>query len=198
MAPTGLCRGRTGPPQDTQNGSKRLLVLRVPRGLLVPARHGADLREKRRGPMGAANPPPPHPPSYKVDTPCPSPRTNRTRLVPHPVLTGRVQVPPPLAGVRARRPAPPGAPPGPPPGAPRARTVFVRTRPLHVRAPASCARAGAAQPPNPPPLPFPCALRRAARAQRLVRRIPLLGAVAGVLLDMVLSLGRYYFYTAAS
>jgi hypothetical protein len=31
-----------------------------------------------------------------------------------------------------------------------------------------------------------------------VRRIPLLGAVAGVLLDMVLSLGRYYFYTAAS
>jgi len=30
------------------------------------------------------------PPSYKVDTPRPSPRTNRTRRVPHPVLIGQV------------------------------------------------------------------------------------------------------------
>jgi hypothetical protein len=31
---------------------------------------------------------PPRPPSYSVDTPRPSPRTNRTRRVPHPVLIG--------------------------------------------------------------------------------------------------------------
>ena len=34
-------------------------------------------------------PTPPHP-SYKSDTPRPSPRTNRTRRVPHPVLIGQV------------------------------------------------------------------------------------------------------------
>ncbi|KAJ1484043.1 hypothetical protein T484DRAFT_1894978 [Baffinella frigidus] len=34
--------------------------------------------------------------------------------------------------------------------------------------------------------------------QRIARRIPLLGSIIGVVLDMVLSLGRYYFYTAAS
>ena len=33
-------------------------------------------------------PPPPPPPSYQVDTPRPSPHTNRTRRVPHPVLIG--------------------------------------------------------------------------------------------------------------
>jgi hypothetical protein len=37
---------------------------------------------------GRALPPPPFPRSYQVDTPRPSPRTNRTRRVPHPVLIG--------------------------------------------------------------------------------------------------------------
>ena len=39
-------------------------------------------------PLLAVSSPPPTP-SYKVDTPRPSPRTNRTRRVPHPVLIGR-------------------------------------------------------------------------------------------------------------
>jgi hypothetical protein len=45
---------------------------------------------QRAGRVSAAPPPPPF--SYYVDTPRPSPRTNRTRRVPHPVLIGRGRV----------------------------------------------------------------------------------------------------------
>ena len=37
---------------------------------------------------------PPPPPSYEVDTPRPSPRSNRTRRVTHPVLIGHAAGPP--------------------------------------------------------------------------------------------------------
>jgi len=48
---------------------------------------GAELAEVRRH-AREVKPPPPPAPSYYVDTPRPSPRTNRTRRVPHPVLIG--------------------------------------------------------------------------------------------------------------
>ena len=50
--------------------------------------------------------PPPPPPSYSVDTPRPSPRTNRTRRVPHPVLIGHGTKRGPRAGARAPAPGP--------------------------------------------------------------------------------------------
>jgi len=55
-----------------------------PRRALGAGRRGGRGRAGGRQPgarAGAGNPPPPPPPSYQVDTPRPSPRTNRTRLV---------------------------------------------------------------------------------------------------------------------
>jgi hypothetical protein len=54
---------------------------------LVPREYAAAVREGRvQVPRHPARDPPLFPPpSYKVDTPRPSARTNRTRRVPHPV-----------------------------------------------------------------------------------------------------------------
>ena len=46
---------------------------------------GLVLIDGGKGQLNAVLPPPP---SYQMDTPRPSPRTNRTRRVPHPVLIG--------------------------------------------------------------------------------------------------------------